>query len=106
MIKLFNLISEVNSPQEKISLLKSYDFQEELKTVLRYATDPFLKFGITSLSGQPSGYGNVYEVLDKLSTRQLTGNAAREALGNACQDMEEWDVMVRVVNKDLRYFLG
>ena len=106
MLNLFNEIAKVGSPSAKLELLLSHPYQEELKTVLRYATDPFLKFGITSLSGQPSGHGNVYEVLNLLLTRQLTGNAAREALGNACQDMEEWEIMVRVVNKDLRCGLG
>lgn len=106
MLNLFNEIAKVGSPQAKLEMLLSYPYQGELKTLLGYATDPFLKFGITHLSGQPSGTGNVYQVLDKLLTRELTGNAAREALGNACQDMEEWEIMTRVVNKDLRCGLG
>lgn len=106
MLNLFNDISRTGSPAVKLQWLKEYPYQEELKTVLRYALDPFMKFGITSLSGQPSGSGNVYSILDKLLTRELTGNAARETLGNACQDMEEWEIVTRIINKDLRCGLG
>ena len=106
MLKLFNHISQVGSPSEKIQLLKSYPYQEELKSVLKYATDPFLTFGITHTEGSPMGSEDAFKVLDKLARRELTGERARVSLGNAATDEDDREILHRILRKDLRCGLG
>lgn len=45
-------------------------------------------------------------ILDLMLSRDLTGNAARKALGEACLDVEDQELFTRVINKDLRCGLG
>jgi ATP-dependent DNA ligase len=105
MLKLFDDIAKVGSPAAKIEMLKAYPYQEELKTVLRLATDPFLTFGITSTSGGSKG-GDLFSVLESLARRELTGEAARLALGEATQDEDEREIAHRIIRKDLRCGIG
>lgn len=106
MIELFNTISKMGSPSDKIRALLSHPQQEELKTVLRLATDPFLTFGITSTDGESKGNADTYHVLGQLARRELTGSAARLALGEATLDGEDRELVHRIIRKDLRCGVG
>jgi len=109
MLNLFNRIAAVGSPSEKIKLLRQYPFQQELKTVLRLATDPFTTFGITNFEDSGSiAELNHYEVLGDLARRKLTGGEAKAQLGRAVAHMDDDDkeVVRRILRKDLRCGLG
>lgn len=111
MIDLFNQIAKYNSPGMKLELLREYPYQEELKTVLRLALDPFITFGVTDFDPVPeeaySPLGH-FEVLEKLASRELTGGAARRALGMSVRDLDEeyHELVRRIVRKDLRCGIG
>ena len=106
MLKLFERIASTNSPSEKIQLLLTHPCQEELRSVLRYATDPFLTFGITQVEGEPKGNADCFHVLDQLSRRELTGKAAKLALGESAIDQEDQEILTRIIRKDLRCGVG
>jgi len=111
MIELFNEIAKFSSPAAKLSLLKEYPYQEELRTVLRLAVDPFITFGISDLEpANPQEYcrWGHFEVLYKLSRRELTGNEGRRALGLSVRDLGEdyRELVRRIIRKDLRCGIG
>lgn len=111
MIDLFNQIAKHNSPSDKLALLREYPYQEELKSVLRLALDPFITFGISDFDPSPDGeYSPLghFEVLEKLASRELTGGAARRALGLSVRDLDEdyHELVRRIVRKDLRCGVG
>lgn len=109
MLNLFNTIAQHNSPTDKVRLLKAYPYQGELKEILRYALDPFITFGITSMI-RPSRWtkndDQAHQLLDMMATRELTGNEARVRLGEAMQDAEDFELYLRVIQKDLCCGLG
>lgn len=111
MIDLFNQIAKYNSPSDKLALLREYPYQEELKSVLRLALDPFITFGISDFDpasdGEYSPLGH-FEVLEKLASRELTGGAARRALGLSVRDLDEdyHELVRRIIRKDLRCGVG
>jgi DNA ligase-1 len=106
MLNLFNTIAKVSSPKDKVALLKDYSYQGELKTMLKLATDPFITFGVTSVEGEPLMNQDVVEVLGRCMRRELTGNAAKLQLGEACADKDEQELITRVLRKDLRCGVG
>lgn len=106
MLNLFNKIAKVGSPSEKVKMLLAHPYQEELKTVLRLATDPFITFGITHTEGESKGNADIFAVLDQLARRELTGSAARIALGEATLDDEDRNLVHRIIRKDLRCGVG
>lgn len=106
MLKLFDEIAKHNSPAKKLELLKSYPYQGELKATLKLATDPFITFGVTGVEGEPKMNQDVLDVLHRCMRRELTGNAARLELGEACADREEQELISRILKKDLRCGIG
>lgn len=106
MLKLFEQIAAVGSPTEKVILLKSHPYQEELKSVLRLATDPFITYGVTSVEGDPRGDSDYLRVLKMCAERKLTGSEARRTLGSACLDAEDQEIVTRILRKDLRCGVG
>ena len=110
MLNLFNIIAQHNSPREKLQLLREYPYQGELKEVLKYALDPFLTFGVTSIV-KPDKWAHrnenmAYQTLDLMAARKLTGNEARARLGQCMMDEDDLEIFTRIVRKDLRCGLG
>ena len=106
MLKLFDNIAKFNSPADKVKMLLEYPYQEELKEVLQWATDPFITFGITSVDGNPLALADTFKILKRCADRTLTGGEARRTLGEACLDEEDQEVITRILRKDLRCGLG
>lgn len=81
------------------------------RTLVKYAMDPFLVFGVKKYD-EPTSYSNTNKLdvsditglLDKLVARNLTGNAARNAvtelLSNFTQDTAQY--IARIIGKDLQ----
>lgn len=81
------------------------------RVLVKYAMDPFLVFGVKKFD-DPVSYStentlhviDVTELLDKLASRQLTGNAARNAVTELMsmftQDTAQY--IARIIGKDLQ----
>ena len=109
MLNLFNQISATNSPREKVELLKEYPYQAYLKDVLRLALDPFTMFGITDFPHtNQANNEEPFDVLKRLSRRELTGDEARMTLAMSLSHYseEEKEIFRRILRKDLRCGLG
>lgn len=106
MLNLFNEIAKLPAGHKKVEKLKSYPYQGELKVMLKLATDPFITFGISSVEGEPKGNDDVLTLLQQCMRRELTGNAARLKLGEACEDATEQELINRILKKDLRCGVG
>jgi len=113
--KTFDLIEKITdepSKNKKIALIKKFD--KTGKKVLQYAFDPFKTFGLASsieLQYLPEGAkvssitpDEVFELLDKLANRELTGNAAIQAVEKAMSlstHSQAW-LIYHIIQKDLR----
>lgn len=119
-ISILEQISSVGARNAKIELLKKLENGKEL---LAIALDPNITFGVTADEDQllikyrsPTViaefidfneifWNNVFELLKKLSNRELSGNAAKEAVEKMCRRAStaahaKW--FARLINKDLR----
>lgn len=109
LIDLFDKVAKVNRPEAKLSYLRQYPFQQDLKDVLRRALDPFITYGITDLGPYDGQEGrDPREVLQDLASRRLTGNAAKMELARAVGDEDDRDreLFRRIIRKDLRCGVG
>jgi DNA ligase-1 len=85
----------------------------ETRILFNYAMDPFLVFGVKKFDRLPqsqySGTDNgdikiITKVLDKLASRELTGNAARTAVSTMLAEFT-WETakyIERIIDKDLQ----
>jgi len=112
-MSILSHIEEINQAigNEKIDIMKKY-YSDRM--ILKYAYDPFKKYHITSeksgldyLQGSPDGSNfttKTKTILDDLSSRSLSGQAAIEAV---CDHMvslnpDSAELFKRILNKDLR----
>ena len=114
--KTFRDIGDTSSRTEKEKLLKDNWDNEVLQTLLERTYNPFRVYGIKKIPVLVSQYhvDNVdtiqqyelfLELLDKLESRQLTGNAAKDALADFltdCTTAEEYHWYTMVVKRDLK----
>lgn len=97
---LIETLKAASSRDEKLSILKRASTLEVM--VLRYTYNPRLKYGITNLVphfriGQPSH--ELFNLLDKLEGRELTGSAARTAVIDFAEANGE--LIYLILRKDL-----
>lgn len=111
-MNVFTILSDLasdNSRNFKIAYLKKYADNELVKRVFAMALDPLVVFHIKKIPTINSS-GNVWTLdqaltmLDGLSNRAVTGNAAIEHLRTILCNVSEDDgeVIKRVISKDLR----
>ncbi|MCY6986999.1 DNA ligase, partial [Acinetobacter baumannii] len=111
LLEALNQIASESSKNEKLALLMDFEAEKGLfREVLRLAYDPFIVFGILP-KAEDAGTGELMfdevdtlEFLSKLNNRELTGNAAREALRSQLAQLSEksGELLIRILRKDLR----
>jgi DNA ligase-1 len=108
--ELILLLERDNSRLYKEDMLSQYIDDEELVKGLQYCLDNMITFGVADVpTSQTEGPGlsseEFYELANKLKNRQLTGNAARDAIVAAREQARnaEWnDWYRRILLKDLK----
>jgi len=102
-------IGSVGGRREKERLLKINGDFEDFYLVMRLAYDPFVRFGIASLpkaidSGDEQFDERTASLLEHLSKRKLTGNAAYEAVLAELSRLTpaSQELLKRVILKDMR----
>ena len=112
-VEVVETLEETNKLAERMKILGYAD--DAAKTLIHEALSPYRVFGVKKYD-KPTEYGtapykvigDVVNVLDELATRELSGNAAREAV----TDMLSWfperesKVLARVIGKDLKCGCG
>ena len=102
-------LNDTNSKNEKMDILRQYP---DLKKVLKYTYDPYKKYGVKSsqlikksdIVYEWDGYDNLFDILDDLADRKLTGHLAIGTLNAFIRDTEDtWtDLIYRILDKNLK----
>ena len=113
ILDVLNAIAATSSSNEKISLLKKNN-NSDLRNILSWALNPYITFGIADLKfvdkhytqgkGSSSFRNGSISLLNYLSSRKLTGNDARSAIGKHLETLAPKDAELfrRILLKDLR----
>ena len=110
---LNNFIIEVNKTNKtnnKIEITKKYP---DLKKVFVYVNDKQITFGITSKAYKkfikskkqvtPKIYNHLYDLLDDLAARKITGHLAAASLQKYISQFPEYqDIILRIIDKNLK----
>ena len=103
-------LNDTNSKNEKMDILRKYP---DLKKVLEYTYDPYRKYGVKSsqlkkrsdiVTDGSYGYDNLFEILDDLADRKLTGHDAIGTLNGFIALTEEpWhELIYKILDKNLK----
>lgn len=105
------MISENSSTNVKFEMISEFIKDESFKNVIEYGLNPEKIYGIRvnskhiteNLNGRDFHPGT-FDLLDKLIARQLTGNAARQAIQEELDSLnpKSADLLVRIMSKDFR----
>lgn len=110
MSKILSILDELaatSSRLDKEAILKREHDNHLLKKVIVYALNPYLNFYVRNYEYDARGKASIdtaFPVLDMLSSRKVTGNAARDMLEKVSLKMSEDDaeVLWRIIQGDLR----
>lgn len=112
--ELVTKLQSDSSSNKKVELLKEYLQDSDLKKLVMYVTNPFYQFHVTSdnckklhnLCTQNIN-GNIFDLLDALRTRRITGH---EAIGNVNSFIlthpEHKELIFNIIDKDLKCRVG
>lgn len=112
---VFDMIENIANAKgkQKEILLKDYSGSEVLKKVFNLAYNPTIQFNVRNFNNGLQTRGlteidNMFDVLEELSTRKVTGNAARELVNTTLAMLSEQNsiLMQRILLKDLRCGVG
>lgn len=104
-----------SSSNKKVELLKEYLHDSDLKKLIMYIHNPFYQFHITSdnckklhtlLSLTEKEY-NIFELLDELRTREVTGHNAIGLVNSFVElNPEHKELIFNIIDKDLKCRVG
>jgi len=101
-------LNDTNSKNEKMDILRKYP---DLKKVLEYTYNPYKKYGVKSSQLIKKSdlvadchYDNLFDILDDLADRKLTGHDAIGILNGFIADTEdEWtELIYKILDKNLK----
>jgi len=114
-IDIIKRLQETSSRNEKEEILNEawHSGNRDFFMGAKLAYDPMITFGIAKIAELVENDGQIgifsftdfLELVGKLKRRELTGNAARDAINNSAlnSDFEEWNLFFRrILLKDLR----
>jgi len=109
ILNILNELSATRSKLEKVAILEKNKDNDVLRSVFLATYDPMLSYYMIKTPeftpGLAScGWNDVFEVLTKLSSREVTGYDAKNALGSvlATVDADTAEVVSRILKRDLR----
>lgn len=106
--RAWQCIDQVNkstSQLYKIDVLKSYP---DLRKLFQYTYDTVITFGVTSdifLREMPSSMiivRNLFDLLDRLKDRTLTGNEAASVIQDFCETDKDKELLGRIFDRNLK----
>lgn len=106
-----NALAATTKRTEKLEIVKTFNPWD--RKMAQLALDPAISYYIAKLSAPETHGGDEFgdpewELLEKLSSRELSGNAALEAVGFSLHDLhrDDAEVLRRIILKDLRCGVG
>ena len=111
LTEMIEELSSSSSSNNKKEVLKKYD-SPEMRRILTYVYDDInITFGITSKNVKKKGVlgessYELYELLDSLSNRTLTGNDAASAVMSFAESCGYPETFYRIIDRDLKCRTG
>ena len=106
-----NESNETNSNTDKLSIISKYAHDSELVKLLNYTYNSFKQYYVTSQNCQKrsdliapfSTHDSIFNLLDDLSERRITGHSAIEAVNRFVADNKEYeDLIWCVIDRNLK----
>lgn len=112
--QILEQLEATNSSNEKIEILKEHENNELLKLIVKKALDPMNLYFIRKVPEQDKEsktqvrLDSIINKLDRISSRQVTGNDALHFLRSVLSQVSKEDASIirRIVAKDLRCGVG
>ena len=99
-----------SSSLEKIAIIKEQS--EWIHGVLEYTYNPYKQYHVTSKTCKKNSNKvsytdyTLFELLDKLTNREVTGHAAIELVNRFATKNIDWDLIYDIIDKDLKIRCG
>ena len=105
-----NEMNSSNSTNHKLEILKKYSHEEFIKNVLLYTYHPYKQYGVTSanlkkrndLTSNNEVHSSLFNLLDDLDARKITGHRALEASNNFIEKYSDFsDLIYQIIDRNL-----
>lgn len=125
LTQLKKLLSQTTSNNDKVTILKLYRHNDEVKKLLFYMYNPYYQYFISHANctknwvdalgahkdAPTDNYDDIYELLDALRKRDITGYAAICLTNRFVTRDKDWDVDMQetfwdIVDRDLKVRVG
>ena len=106
-----NRSNATNSNSDKLQVIKDFSNDAEVMKALRYTYTPFKQYYVTSanckkrsdLVASTAPYASLFELLDSLAAREITGHEALSAVNRFVRDNSEYeDLIWNVIDRNLK----
>lgn len=114
--KVVDELNSTNSTNDKKVILEKYKNDEFIKKVLYYTYNPFYQYYVTPATleknydddlGTLYEFSDLFEMLDILRKREVTGHKAINSVNDFCYKHEEFkDLIYKIIGKDLEIRMG
>ena len=114
--KVVDELNSTNSTNDKKVILAKYKNDEFIKKVLYYTYNPFYQYYVTPATleknydddlGTLYKFSDLFEMLDILRKREVTGHKAINSVNDFCYKHEEFkDLIYKIIGKDLEIRMG
>jgi DNA ligase-1 len=114
--KVVDELNSTNSTNDKKVILEKYKDDEFIKKVLYYTYNPFYQYYVTPTTleknysddlGTLYKFSDLFEMLDILRKREVTGHKAINSVNNFCYEHEEFkNLIYKIIGKDLEIRMG
>ena len=114
--KVVDELNSTNSINDKKVILEKYKHDEFIKKVLYYTYNPFFQYYVTPDNleknydldlGTLYTFNGLFEMLDGLRSREITGHKAINSVNDFCYRNEDYkDLIFKIIGKDLEIRMG
>ena len=100
-----------NSNSDKLKVIERYANQPDVLKVLQYTYDTFKQYGVTSANCKKCAdlilpftpYSNIFDLLDALANRDLTGHDAIETVNGFVEENKAYaDLIWNIIDRNLK----
>ena len=104
-------MKSTTSTLKKKEIIERYSDNEFVKECIKYTLDPFKMYYVTSKNCKKNSglfkyntYDNVFDLLEDLDKRVITGHDAIAAVNGFCTQLEDWagDLVYSMIDKNLQ----
>ena len=104
-------MKSTTSTLKKKEIIERYSDKEFVKECIKYTLDPFKMYYVTSKNCKKNSglfkyntYDNVFDLLEDLDKRVITGHDAIAAVNGFCTQLEDWagDLVYSMIDKNLQ----